>query len=120
MILVDTSVWVAHLSRRSTDLDQALERNEVLTHPFILGELALGALIRRTETLGLLANLPKAQKANDVEVLTLIEETRLYSQGIGWVDAHLVASARLSDCSIWTLDRALAKVAKTLRIPIII
>ncbi|MBI1860050.1 MAG: PIN domain-containing protein [Deltaproteobacteria bacterium] len=118
MVLVDTSVWVAHLSRGATDLARRLEGNEVFTHPFIFGELSLGALVRRSETLLLLADLPKAQRAGDEEVFALIEGSRLYSQGIGWVDAHLLASARLSECSLWTLDRALARVAGTLRIPV--
>jgi len=118
VILVDTSIWVEHFSRGLPTLAEELEANKVLIHSFILGELALGNLKTRTETLELLANLPSAEIAEDDEVMALIESKKLFSKKIGWVDAHLIASARLSDSSLWTLDRSLMKAADFLNVPL--
>lgn len=87
-------------------------------HPFIIGELACGNLSARAEILRLLAALPQARSAFHQEVLDLIEEERLSGIGIGWVDAHLLASARLSGCLLWTLDKPLRKAATALRLAV--
>ena len=92
----------------------ALEDTAVLTHPFVVGELALGKLQQRDEILRLLGNLPAANVASQDEVLALIERRNLAGAGIGWVDAHLLASALLSDTSLWTLDRKLTTVVMRL------
>ena len=63
MILVDTSVWIDHLHQHNADLAACLHRNDVITHPMIVGELALGSLARRQEVLALLGNLPSAARA---------------------------------------------------------
>lgn len=89
---------------------------EVLTHPFVVGELACGALRNRDEVLALLRSLPEADAAQHAEVLGFVEQERLYARGIGWIDAHLLASARLSDVPLWTLDQKLARVAATLNL----
>jgi predicted nucleic acid-binding protein len=114
LTLVDTSVWVAHLRRGLPALAERLEEGEVLCHPFVIGEVSLGHLRRRTEILALLAALPCAVLARDLEVLAFVESKRLAGSGIGWVDAHLLASAALSDAPLWTADRRLAATARTL------
>ena len=111
MVLVDTSVWIDHLRRGSAELSTLLDQGAVLCHPFVIGELACGNLRRRDEILGHLQALPEAVTAEHDEVLHLVREHRLHGQGIGWVDAHLLASARLSGCRLWTRDRALATAA---------
>ena len=116
MILVDTSVWIDHLRRGNDSLRALLLDGTVLGHPFVLGELACGDLRNRREILGLLGALPGAATATDEEVLHLVEEEQLHGLGIGWVDAHLLASSRLTACLFWTLDRALARVASDLRL----
>ena len=85
-------------------------------HPFIVGELACGGLSPRAAVLGDLTELPHAIQAGNDEVMTLIEERKLWGRGIGFVDAHLVAAALLSGCRLWTLDRALRAVAASLEI----
>ena len=112
MILVDTSVWVDHLRNGNSRLVSHLEDGEVLTHPFVLGELALGRLARRSEILELLGNLPQAKVALHEEVLAMIEDRSLAGSGIGWVDAHLLASALLSHAPLWSLDRKLTSAAQ--------
>jgi predicted nucleic acid-binding protein len=109
VILVDTSVWVDHFRRGNSELAEALERGEVLTHPFILGELACGDLKKRREVLELMRALPQAIAASDEEALLFIEERRLFGKGIGYIDAHLLASVALTEgAQLWTLDKKLA------------
>lgn len=115
MILVDTSVWVDHLRKGEAGLAALLEGAQVVTHPWIVGELALGSLAQREVVLDSLAGLPAADVANDGEVRTFIEQHRLYGRGIGYVDAHLLVSVKLTrDVLLWTRDRALADVARSL------
>jgi predicted nucleic acid-binding protein len=114
MILVDTSVWVDHLRRGDDRLSGLLEEGEVVCHPFIAGELACGHLRNRAEILSLLAELPHATVAHHDEVLELIESRGLHGKGLGGIDSHLLASALLSHCSLWTRDRALARAARSL------
>jgi predicted nucleic acid-binding protein len=114
LILVDTSVWVDHFRRRNEQLAALLLDGEVLGHPSVLGEVALGHLRRRAEILGRLSDLPQARTAADEEVLTFIERHALHACGVGWVDVHLLAAAALSRASLWTLDRRLAAVASRL------
>ena len=107
---VDTSVWVAHLQRGNNELAGLLNRAQVLWHPFVLGELALGSLQQHDTVLDVLKNLPQAHVASAGEVLGFITIHALY--GIGYVDAHLLASARLTPRStLWTLDKRLAAAA---------
>ena len=115
MILVDTSVWVEHLRADNEILIGLLDSGEVLGHPFVIGELSLGGLRRRDTFLSDLRDLPQATVAWDEEVLDLIEREALFGRGIGYVDAHLLAAARLTVGSkLWTRDRRLQTVAAQL------
>ena len=115
MILVDTSVWIDFLRAGNDKLAALLNASQVLTHPYIVGGLACGNLRNRTEVLALLAALPQAAAATDAEVLLLIERHRLMGRGIGYIDAHLLASAVLSSpAGIWTADKRLAALAADL------
>jgi len=116
MTLVDTSVWIDHLRAGNRMLRSLLEIGEVLAHPFVVGELACGRLRNRVEILTLLQALPEAQIAEHEEVMRVVECEHLYGQGIGWIDAHLLASARLSRAALWTLDRHLSKIASQLKL----
>lgn len=114
MILVDTSVWVDHLRAGDAALAGLLETGRVLGHPWVVGELSLGTLVRHAEVLGLLRRLPQATVATEQEVAVLVDEVPLRGQGIGYVDAHLVAAARLSGARLWTRDARLRAVAECL------
>ena len=111
MILVDTSIWVDHLRQGDARLKTLLEAGQVVVHPFVLGELALGNLRQRTAVLSSLRDLPHAVSARNEEVLDFIERHALAGLGIGLVDAHLLASARLTSASLWTRDKRLGAVA---------
>jgi predicted nucleic acid-binding protein len=107
MILVDTSVWIDHLRNGNSRLEDLLVDGKVLCHPFVIGELACGNLAKREEILSLLTALPRAGMADNEEVLHLLESRRLYGRGLGWVDVHLLASALLTECGLWTFDKSL-------------
>ncbi|HEY6390113.1 MAG TPA: type II toxin-antitoxin system VapC family toxin [Bryobacteraceae bacterium] len=116
MILVDTSVWINHLRQPDAKLQQALTERRVLMHPFVLGEIACGSLHRRSSILSDLVKLPSAVSAENYEVLSLLEQHRLFGKGIGWIDAHLLTSALLTHCRLWTDDARLHKVAVRFKI----
>ena len=116
MILVDTSIWIDHLRKGDSTLAAHLSGGEVLTHPLIIEELACGHLSHRNEILGLLEALPATPVASHAEVLGLISDEGLGGSGIGTVDAHLLASARLAHVTIWSRDKALNRAAKKLGI----
>jgi len=111
VILVDTSVWIDHLRQGDTQLAGLLEAGHVRVHPFVVGELACGNLRARAEVLGLLQALPPILVATDKEVLFFMDEQNLMGQGIGYVDVHLLASARLGGALLWTRDKRLHAVA---------
>jgi predicted nucleic acid-binding protein len=115
-VLVDTSIWVDHFHRGEALLQDLLTSGQVATHPFIVGELACGHLSNRSEILKLLSELPMVTAATNEEVMHLIERHKLGGKGIGWIDAHLLASALLSRTPLWTRDRKLATIARTLGI----
>ena len=108
MILVDTSVWIDHLRQNDETLARLLNDEKVLAHPFVTGELALGNLRNRATIIGALRDLPQATVATDDEVLVFIEKNALGGLGIGYIDAHLLAAARLSaGAALWTRDKRL-------------
>ena len=112
MILVDTSVWVDHLRAGEQGLEELLQHGRVLMHPFVIGELACGNLQNREMVLMLLHELPRAPVATDEEALLFIDRHRLYGLGIGYIDAHLLASF---SCTRWR-NSGPATSASTLRL----
>jgi len=116
MILVDTSVWIDHLSQSDEDLKELLLSNQVCIHPFIFGELSCGNLKNRKEVLSLLRSLRSIGLVLDEEVLILIEERKLFGKGLGFIDIHLLASALIHHVPIWTRDKSLRMVAGKLGI----
>ncbi len=116
MILADTSLWIEHLRRGHAGLSGYLNRGEVLGHPLVIGEIACGSLKDRSGLLALLDSLPAARECTHDEARALIEREQLVALGVGIVDIHLLASARLSGARLWTLDRRLDNAAKKLKI----
>ena len=115
-VLADTSVWIAHLRQGEPALSRLLNDGLIQMHPFVLGELACGNLNRRAEILSYLATLPEAPRARDSEVMNLLELRKLWGQGLGWIDAHLLASALIARTALWTLDRRLNEAASRLEL----
>ncbi|MCL2660537.1 MAG: PIN domain-containing protein [Acidobacteriaceae bacterium] len=112
MILVDTSIWIDHLRKPEVKLQELLQNDEVVTHPLVRLELALGSIANREKVLGDLALLPHATVAETGELFDLIELKQLCRRGIGATDLHLLASALFDrSISIWTRDRRLGSIA---------
>ena len=121
MILVDTSVWIDHFRSGDPVLTGLLNAGRVLTHPFVIGELALGNLRQRDAILGALRDLPQAVVAGVDDILPFIAQQALFGSGIGYIDVHLLAAARLTPgATIWTGDRRLRAVADSLSLSALI
>jgi predicted nucleic acid-binding protein len=116
VVLIDTSVWVAHLRQKDRRLAALLDETHAAVHPFVIGELALGRLKNRREILSLLHALPEALVATQPELLHFIERRSLAGTGIGFVDAHLLASSELMSSRLWTFDKPLRRAARKLRL----
>ena len=115
MILVDTSIWIDHFRKSDKKLIDLLLGGQVMCHPFVVGEIALGQLKNRTVVIEQLSALPQAKQGLEHEVLALIEKAQLFGTGVGYVDVHLLTSAKLSDAELWTRDKRLATVASKLK-----
>lgn len=116
MVLVDTSVWVAHLRNGNIGLETLLNEGYVVCHPFIAGELACGNLKNRAEILSLLQALPVTTHVEHEEVMKFIEDHTLMGKGLGYIDIHLIASAILTEIPLWTVDKKLNEVSLKLGI----
>jgi predicted nucleic acid-binding protein len=94
-----------------------LNEGQIVIHPSIVAELALGSLQERTRTLALLDLLPQVRVAQLSEVRRMIEARRLYGLGIGLIDAQLIASVFINSSTLlWTRDKRLRKAAESLGI----
>ena len=117
MILADTSVWVDHLRAENAEMSKLLDDVQIVMHPLIVGELALGSLWERNKILAFLDMLPRVRVARLDEVRQMVEARSLYSRGIGLIDAHLIASIFLNPPTLlWTKDKRLAGIAESLGI----
>jgi len=119
MVLVDTSVWVRALAGRSPfvrGLAELLERDEVLAHDLIEGELLIGDRGGRKAVLASYRRLSRAPTLPHAEVVAFIESRRLHGRGIGWIDAHLLGSSLVAGVRLWTGDASLAEIAGALRL----
>jgi predicted nucleic acid-binding protein len=117
LILADTSVWIDHLRSGDKELHKRLGLGQIVIHPFIIAELALGSLKERSKTLALLDLLPHVRVAQLDEIRTLIEARHLYGLGIGLTDAHLIASVLINPPALlWTRDKRLRSAAEALGI----
>ncbi|WP_020186634.1 PIN domain-containing protein [Methylopila sp. 73B] len=115
MILVDTSVWADHLGKPDNALRQLLDDGQVLMHPFVLGEIALGSLPKRGVVLSTLGAIDQCEVASISEVEQLIETLDLWETGVGYVDVHLIASTiMMLDGALWTRDQRLKTAAERL------
>ena len=111
MVLVDTSIWVAHLRHGNKQLEELLNNAEVMCHPFVIGELACGNIKNRYEIIALLRSLPAVPVVQFDEFLYFMEKHHLMGVGIGFVDVHILASAQLGGIPIWTADKKLKSAA---------
>lgn len=116
MVLVDTSIWINHLRKGDRHLESLLLNGEVVCHSFIIGELACGNIRNRNEIISLLETLPSVPVIDMNEFLFFVERNRLFGVGIGFVDVHLLASAKLSGIPLWTADKRLKEATRHLKV----
>lgn len=115
MILPDTSIWIDHFRKGVETVGRLAAQADTLMHPHVLTELSLGSLPDRAMTLRFLRRLLPPVVADQHEVAELIEQHKLYSSGLGFVDIHLLASACLTEgCLLWSRDRRLVSAAQRL------
>lgn len=123
MILVDTSIWIDHFRHGDVELRKVIEDDRLLCHPSVIGELALGSLRDRSGVMAFLAAQRGAVVATHDEVMTMIDRYGIFSMGIGYTDAHLLASVLLDPRAVlWTRDKRLRiaaeKAGASLHIPV--
>ncbi len=116
MVLVDTSVWINHLRNNERQLEELLFNGSVVCHPHIIGELACGNIKNRQEIVSLLLALPQISLVEFEEYLYFIEQNQLHGKGIGFVDIHLLASAKLDQIPLWTTDKRLQSASAELNL----
>jgi predicted nucleic acid-binding protein len=117
VVAPDTSIWIDHLRAADSQLAALLIKNQVLLHPFVHGEIAMGSAPRNHRLFTTLSDLPKLQGIADRDVLDFVARHTLYGSGIGYIDAHLLAPAySRPDCLLWTRDRRLLQVTHKLAI----
>lgn len=115
MILADTSIWVDFLDHGDAVMAALIESGDILLHPYVLGEIALGNLKPRAPILHDLGKLPRACLAGPDELLAFVERHALFGSGIGYVDAHLLASTMIApEGLLWTRDKRLLTAAERL------
>ena len=118
MILVDTSVWADHIRASDVRLSELLDQGTVLTHPFVIEELACGYLPLRNEFLIMMHRLPQSPVASHHEVLDFIANNNLYGTGLGAIDVHLISSTMLAGAKIWSKDKALIRESTRLNVAV--
>jgi predicted nucleic acid-binding protein len=119
LILVDTSIWVDHFRSKDDGVARLLDDRQVSTHPFVVGELAVGNLRNRDEILLMLSLLPVSNAASHEEVLEFISNFSLAGQGLGFIDVHLLAAVRLTPgTSLWSKDKRLVAAAERLTLSV--
>ena len=107
MILADTSDWIEMLAGRHAPLVEQVRREQVLMHPWVLGELSLGTLSDRDANLTRFSLLSEAPIIEERLVLKFIDCYHLFGKGLGWVDCQLLASAKAMQVNLWSHDKVL-------------
>jgi predicted nucleic acid-binding protein len=119
MVLVDTSVWIRFLADRApwaAQLEAMLDQEEAAGHNLVYGELLVGDPSGRRDLLDSYGLMPVIPEVRHAEVVTFVRANSIYGRGIGWVDAHLLASCLVATVPLWTADERLDKVADELGI----
>ena len=115
-VLVDTCVWVRHFRQRNALLAAMLEDGEVWSHPIVVGELTMGTLRNRQQTIFDLSQLSRPPLASFSETRQMVESRKLWGRGIQWNDARILASSILGEIPLWTFDLRLQLIARELKI----
>ncbi|HEX7261627.1 MAG TPA: type II toxin-antitoxin system VapC family toxin [Luteolibacter sp.] len=113
-VLVDTGIWIKHFRQRNPLIVNMLEDGEVWCHPIVVGELSMGSLKNRPQTIFDLSKLNRPPIATFAETRQMVEARRLWGRGVQWNDARILASAILGQVPLWTADIRLGEIAREL------
>jgi predicted nucleic acid-binding protein len=116
MILADTTIWVDHFRAADPHLADLLNQDEILVHPWTIGEIACGSFANRVRAIEFLQNQPQASPASHEEVLLFLNAHSAFGRGIGYVDAHLLTAALAIRCKLWTRDKRMGEIAQQLNL----
>jgi predicted nucleic acid-binding protein len=114
MALVDTSVWIRFLKNRApyaSALERLLDLEEVAGHDLVYGELLIGDPAGRENLLASYEHMYQAPAVTHREVVEFVRVRKLTGLGIGWIDAHLLASSIVGRMPLWTADTRLQRAA---------
>jgi len=117
IVLVDTSVWIRFLSNRApyaARLGELLSRDDACGHDFVYGELLIGDVGGRKQLLADYERMHQAPVVPPADVVAFVRHRRIHGRGIGWIDAHLLASSLVGRVKLWTTDPRLLALAKEL------
>ena len=116
MTLIDTSSWVNHFRASDSTIATLIKKGLAGTHPFVVGELAVGNLKSRAETIDSFSLLPQLSLADAEEVHYLLATRRLWGKGLGWIDLHLLTATKLAGWGLYTADTGMARAARQMDI----
>lgn len=115
MILLDTTIWIRHFREADSDVVQLLSDQQVVTHSFVIGELACGSLADHSRTLSWFHDIDSLPVVPIDEILYFIERYELFSKVIGLVDVQLLAAVKLTTGTfLRTANKKLASIAQTM------
>jgi hypothetical protein len=117
MVLVDTSVWIRFLANRApyaAELDRLLGLDKVTGHELVYGELLIGDRGGRSKLLAAYDRMHQSAIVPHCDVVAFVRDRDLHGRGVGWIDVHLLASAIVGRCQIWTADPRFSAVADEL------
>jgi predicted nucleic acid-binding protein len=115
VIIVDTSIWVDHFRRPIKTLISLIADGGIALHPYVFGELALGGFPTKGDIADEMMELARPPVASSAEALAFITWAELSGTGVGYVDTHLLISARLIGTGkVLTKDKRLHAEAERL------
>ena len=115
VVVVDTSIWIDHLRSGDPRLKQLIADKSLFQHPFIIGEISVGNLATREQTVRALRGLPQIEPVSEEEFHRFLGAAELFGTGLGFVDVHvLAATAATPGAEIWTGDRRMLEQAERL------
>lgn len=111
IIILDTSVWIEYFKGNDEYFEicqQLIEKGEVKTIELIFAELLQGAKNKReTDIIKSYFELIPKVEIGQLCILAgeYSQHEKLFSKGIGLIDACIITAAISSGSKLWTLDK---------------
>lgn len=118
MILVDTSIWIEFLRKKSPIFEHMLfllEQREVVSIEVIFGELLQGAKTNKERVI-LVAYWERIKKLSPEQLWIKTglksSEEKWRDKGLSLIDGAIIMAANESGTRVWSLDKNLLKQTK--------